>query len=443
VWRGTIAPTGVAPVALHSAQADALKIFERGDLPRWARVRRRLYSQEIGDVAAEVAQAFRDTAVDGAIRPGTRVAIGGGSRGIDRYAEVVAAVVAEVRRRGGRPFIFPAMGSHGGATAEGQAAVLAHYGVTGAAMGAPVRASMATVHLGEAEGDVPVHFDRIAATEADLIIPVNRVKPHTDFHGEIESGLMKMIAIGMGKQKGADTFHSRGFDEFARLIPAVARFSLSRLPIGFGVALVENGLGRLARIEAISAARIEARERELLALARQWMARLPGREVDVLVIDRLGKDISGIGADSNVINRYYTGTLAVPPRIQRIIVRGLTEATEGNASGLGQADIALRRAVDAMDPLATYMNCITAKTPEGARIPLTVDTDRQALAVALACCVRIAPERARIMRIEDTKHLETMRVSEPLLEELAGEEGVEPLESPQAMAFDHAGMFID
>lgn len=420
-----------------------LEIFERGALPRWSRIRQHLYSAEVPDVAAAVAEAFAQPECEATVRPGMRVAIGGGSRGIDRYAEVVAAVVAEVRRRGAQPFVFPAMGSHGGATAEGQTEVLAHYGVTEARIGAPVRASMDTVRMGEVEDGVPVYFDRIAATEADLIIPVNRVKPHTDFHGEIESGLMKMIAIGMGKQKGADTFHSRGFDHFHTLIPAVARFSLSRLPIGLGVALVENGLGRLARVEVVPAARIEARERELLALAREWMARLPGQRIDVLLIDGLGKDISGIGADTNVTNRYYTGVLPYAPRIQRLVVRGLTEATEGNASGLGLADIVLRRAADRVDQLATYMNCITAKTPEGARIPLTVDTDRQALFIALACCVQVSPDSARIVRIEDTKHLETLWVSEPLLADLAPAGGFTALETPHPIAFDARGMLAE
>ena len=420
-----------------------LEIFDRGELPRWARVRQRLYDQELGDVAAAVAAAFADPAVDAAVRPGARVAIGAGSRGIDRYAQVVAAVVAEVRRRGGQPFIFPAMGSHGGATADGQREVLTQYGVSEAGVGAPVRASMDTVRLGEVLGGVPVYCDRLAATEADVIVPVNRVKPHTDFHGEIESGLFKMIAIGMGKQKGADTFHAEGFDRFPQLIPAVARHSLAQLPIAFGVALVENGLGRLALVEAVPAARMEQREKELLARARAWMARLPGERIDVLVLDRLGKDISGIGADSNVINRYYTGPLPLPPAIQRIVVRDLTDATEGNASGLGQADVALRRAVARIDPLVTYMNCITAKTPEGARQPLAVENDRQALFVALACCVRTVPERAAIVRGLDTKHLDTLLVSEPLLPALLQGGRVTLLEDPRPIAFDRDGMFVD
>ncbi len=420
-----------------------LEIFERGVLPRWVQVRQRLYAGEVADVAAAVAQAFSDPEVDQAVRPGSRVAIGAGSRGIDRYAEVIAAVVAEVRRRGGDPFIFPAMGSHGGATAAGQREVLAQYGITEERMGAPVRSSMETVELGSVAGGVPVYCDRLAATEADVIVPVNRIKPHTDFHGEIESGLFKMIAIGMGKQKGADTFHAEGFDRFPSLIPAVARHTLSRLPIAFGIALVENGLGRLALIEAVPAGRMEGRERELLVRARGWMARLPGERIDVLVLDRLGKDISGIGADSNVINRYYTGPLPLRPAIQRIVVRDLTDATEGNASGLGQADVVLARAVARIDPEITYMNCITAKTPEGARVPLTVRNDRQALFIALACCVRTVPEQAAIVRAADTKHLEQLWISEPLLQRLAPDTDLIPLGEPCPIRFDADGMFLD
>ena len=417
-----------------------LEIFERGELPRWARVRQHLYEQEVQDVASAVAATFERVAE--AVRPGMRVAVGAGSRGIDRYAQVVRAVCIELRRRGADPFVVPAMGSHGGATAKGQAEVLAHYGVTEPAVGAPIRSSMETVKLGEVEPGVSVYLDRLAS-EADLIIPINRVKPHTDFHGPNESGLMKMIAIGLGKQRGADTFHHEGFDRFAALIPAVARMTMARKPVLFGIALVENGLGRLAVVEAVPAALIESREHELLELARAWMPRLPGPRIDVLILDRLGKDISGIGADSNVINRYYTGVLPFPPSIQRIIVRDLTDDTEGNASGLGQADVALRHAVQRVDPLTTYMNCVTAKTPEGARLPLTVENDRQALYVALACCVRVSTQEAAIVRVADTKHLDTLLISEPYLEHVLQEGRATLLDDPRPMTFDAAGMFAE
>lgn len=424
--------------------AVGLEIFERGRLPRWLPIRQRLNTEEITDVAAHVAQVMRSNLVAKSIQPGSRVALAVGSRGIDRIAEVVAATVRELRRMGADPFIVPAMGSHGGATPQGQKDVLAQLGVTEEAMGAPIRSSMDTVRLGEVEGDVPVYFDRIAATEADVIIPINRVKPHTDFHAPVESGLMKMIAIGLGKQKGADTFHSRGFHSFHTLIPAVARFSMEQLNIPFGLALVENGLSRLALVEAVPAAGMYEREQVLVQKAREWLPRLPGRALDVLIIDKIGKDISGIGADTNVVNRYYDGKLPFEPSIQRIIIRDLTDDTEGNASGLGLGDVALRRAVDRMDPLKTYMNCITAKTPEGARIPLTVENDRQALFIAIACCLQVTPETARVARIEDTKHLETLWVSEPWWEaELKELNHLSPLAEPQEIRFTSDGMLID
>src|SRR3712207_4442221 len=421
-----------------------LEIFERGALPRWAPVRQFLDATEIGDVRAAIAAEFRRPGIGDRLRPGQRVAVTAGSRGIDRIDEVVRAVVDEVRLLGAEPFIVPAMGSHGGATAEGQLELIAHYGVTEETMGCPILSSMDTVHLGEVEGHVPVWFDR-NAFEADAVIPVGRVKPHTDFRGPVESGLMKMIAIGLGKQKGADFFHGQGLAEFHHLIPAVAGFSLARINIPFGLALVENGYGRLSLVEAVPAARIWEREQELLRLARERMGRLPGERIDVLLVDFIGKDISGDGADPNVLNRDIAGVLPpteepLLPRVQRLIVRDLTEETEGNATGIGMADVVLRRAVEKMDPVATYMNLITAKAPQGARIPLTVETDRQALYVAIACCLKTTTETARIARIRDTKHVEELWASEPLLPELLASGRVEVMGEPRLIAFDAVGM---
>ena len=231
----------------------ALEIFERGKLPRWVRVRQNLVTATIDDVAAAVASEFARPEIRETIQPGQRVALTGGSRGIDRIDLVLKAAAYEIKQLGAEPFIVPAMGSHGGATAEGQLEVLAHYGVTEEAMGCPIRSNMDTVLLGHVEGGVPVWFDKTAYSEADITIPINRVKPHTDFHGPIESGLMKLLAIGLGKQKGADTFHGRSFAEFPTLIPAVGRFTLQHVPIPFGLALVEDGHSRLSLVEAVPA----------------------------------------------------------------------------------------------------------------------------------------------------------------------------------------------
>ncbi|MGE3797183.1 MAG: lactate racemase domain-containing protein, partial [Thermomicrobiales bacterium] len=247
---------------------DGLNVFVRGTLPRWRLVRQELNSEEIADIPAAMAEQFSKPGIGDTISPGARVAITCGSRGIHRIADITRAIVDQVRAHGGNPFIVPAMGSHGGATAEGQRALIAHYGVTEAAMGCPILSSMETVQLGTVEGNVPVHFDK-NAYEADVVIPVGRIKPHTDFHGPIESGLMKMIAIGLGKQKGADVFHSHGFPEFHRLIPAVGRFSISHVNMTFGVGIVENGHSHVSLIEAIPGSRIHEREIELLKIARE------------------------------------------------------------------------------------------------------------------------------------------------------------------------------
>ena len=405
------------PPPFADREADPLAVFRHDRLPSWALVRHRMDPAEIEDI---------DAAVNGALEPvadrlpsGQRACLALGSRGIDRIAEVARAMVGTLRARGLEVFAVPAMGSHGGATAEGQLAVLASLGIREETIGCEIRSSMETVQVGEVEHGVPVFVDRHAIDDADLVIPINRVKPHTDFSGPVESGLLKMIAIGLGKQRGADTFHGEGFATFARLIPAVAAVTLERIPIPFGLALLENGHARIRRIEAVPAATMFEREQELLVEADRYLARLPVAALDVLVLDRIGKDVSGLGMDSNVVGRYYTGPTGRGPAIQRIVVRDLTDETEGNAVGIGMADVVLRRAAERMETARTYMNCITAKTPEGARIALTVDTDRQALDVAIACCLKVHAETARIVRLLDTKNLEWFYATEPLLAELA------------------------
>ena len=422
-----------------------LEIFERGDLPRWAPLRQQLDATEVPDIAAAVAAEFARSGIGGAIRPGQRVALTAGSRGIDRIDEVVKAAVSEVRRLGAEPFIVPAMGSHGGATAEGQRELISHYGITEATMGCPILSSMETVLLGNVRADVPVYFDR-NAFEADAVIPIGRVKPHTDFRGPVESGLMKMIAIGLGKQFGAEFFHAQGMHEFGWLIPLVAQFSLSKVNIPFGIAVIENGYGLLSDIEAVPGDQIWEREQELLVIARQRLGRLPGERIDVLIVDRIGKDISGDGADPNVINRDVVGMIVrsgeVPlPTIQRVIFRDLTDDTEGNATGIGLADVVLAQAVAKIDPVKTYMNTITAKAPEGARVPLTASNDRQALYFALASCLKTVPETARIARIADTKHVEDLWASEPLIPELLDSGRVEQVGDLEPIRFDATGMF--
>ena len=429
-----------SPVPPPVSGGEPLAVFRHDRLPSWALVRQRMDPAELDDVDAAVG-AQVDSVAD--LLPASgRVCLAVGSRGIDRIAEVARATVATLRARGLDVFAIPAMGSHGGATASGQLAVLESLGMTEASIGCEIRSSMDTIQIGEVEG-VPVFVDRHAIEDADLVIPINRVKVHTDFSGPVESGLLKMIAIGLGKQRGADTFHGEGFAVFDRLIPAVAAFTLEHVPIPFGLALLENGLARLRHIEAVPAASMFEREQALLREADALMGRLPVEALDVLVIDRIGKDVSGLGMDSNVVGRYYVGPTGRPPSIQRIVVRDLTDETEGNAVGIGMADVVLRRATERMDVDKTYMNCITAKTPEGARVALTVDTDRQALDVAIACCLRVHAETARIIRIADTKHLEWFYASEATLADLLATGTCEVAGAVAPIGLDADGQFTD
>jgi len=423
---------------------DGLNALVRGTLPRWQPVRQQLNTQEVGDIVAAVAAEFAKPGIGDSISPGSRVAITCGSRGIHRIAEVTKAVVDEVKLRGAEPFIVPAMGSHGGATAEGQRELIAHYGVTQEAMGCPVRSSMETVLLGHVEGHVPVYFDK-NAFEADAVIPVNRIKPHTDFHGPIESGLLKMIAIGLGKQAGADAFHGRGLPEFHRLIPAVGLFTLGVVNVPFGVGLVENGHSHLSLVEAIPGGRIHQRERDLLEIARERMGRLPGERIDVLIVDQIGKDISGDGADPNVINRDLSGELlksgTLPkPEVHRVIFRDLTPGTEGNATGVGLGDFVLKQLADKIDPVLTYMNVVTSKYPAGGRLPMVIEDDRQAIFLAIASAMHTTTESARIARIRNTKDVEELWISETLVPEMMATGRVEPRGELQPIAFDENGM---
>lgn len=430
------------------ASLDGLSIFERGVLPRWVKVRQRLDSTEVDDIAGAIAAEFAKPGIGDSIKDGMTVALTSGSRGIHAIDQITRACADEVKKRGATPFIVPAMGSHGGATVEGQLSILAHYNVTEAAMGCEIRASMDTVHLGDVAETVPVYFDRIAFEQADAVIPIGRVKPHTDFVGPVESGLMKMLAIGLGKQKGAEYFHARGFKHFDQLIPAVATFTLSKVNIPFGIATVENGYSHCSLLEAVPAVEMWDREQALLAIARERLGRLPGIELDVLIVDEIGKDVSGDGADPNVINRDVVGVvdrqgLGFKPTIQRIIFRDLTPDTEGNATGVGMAEVVLKRLVDKIDPVKTYMNMITAKGPEGARIPMTVESDRQALYIALACCLDTKVEEARIARIRSTKYVEDLWVSEPFLAQVLASDRVEVINEPGPMLFDSNGIFLE
>ncbi|MBI2525585.1 MAG: [Fe-S]-binding protein [Candidatus Rokubacteria bacterium] len=409
--------------------------------PRMVRVRQTFPRPRLADIPGGVRAALAAARLP--IKPGDTVAVGAGSRGIANIDVIVKATVNFLRDLGARPFIFPAMGSHGGATPEGQREVLAHYGITEGAMGCEIRATMEVVQVGEALG-MPVWLDRIAS-EAGWIGLVNRVKPHTDFKGSIESGLFKMMTIGLGKWQGATQYHRANVTHgYETVISAVGREMLARARIGFGLGIVENGYDETARVEAFNAAELEAGERRLLKDARDWMARLPFSPIDVLVVEAIGKNISGAGMDTNVIGRPSNPHEPFPadPKILWIVALDLTEESGGNATGIGNADFTTRRLRDKVDWKKTAINCLTACAPNGAKLPLVFDSDREAVESALDCIGLTRPEQARVIRVTNTLVLGEIDCSEAFLPEIAARSDLEVIGPPRALPFDAGGQIV-
>jgi Lactate racemase N-terminal domain len=380
-------------------------------LPKWRRVAQRIEAPRLESISEAVAREMRK--LDGRVRPGMSVAIGVGSRGVARLAEIVRAAVAELQRRGARPFIVPAMGSHGGATPEGQLEVLKGYGVSPEALDVPFDASMETVPLGTTATGLPLHWSR-AALRADAVLPINRVKPHTDFHGEVESGLSKMLAIGFGKQKGAATVHLRGFDTFHDVVPEAARLVFEKVNVLAGIASVENALEDVAHLEVVPGDQIARREPELVRMSRSLMGRIPFENLEVLVVDYLGKDVSGMGMDPNVTGRYAVRHLVDPRNPKKLAVLRLTERTHGNACGLGVADVTTRAVVENVDYQKTWTNVVASTELTNGKTPIWVPDDRSAIALAIATCPRVDRMAPRLVRIESTLHLQELWVAEAL-----------------------------
>jgi hypothetical protein len=414
---------------------EELEEILRGvELPRVALVEQQIETPPaLGDLREGVREALRSVEL-----PAGRVAIGVGSRGVARIGPIVAALVEALKEAGAEPFVVPAMGSHGASTAEGQARVLAHLGVSEDEVGCPVRATMETVEIGETPAGVSVYMDR-NAYEADSVIVVNRVKPHTAFRGTVESGPTKMLAIGLGKQRGAHSIHSAGWEEIHRTIPEAARLAVGTGKVAFGLATVENAHEEPCRVVAIPAADLEAGEAALLEEAKRNLARLPFDDMDVLVVDEIGKNVSGDGADPNVTGRYATTAASGGPEVQRMVYLGLTEETGGNANGLGMADVVTERLVAAMDRPSTYMNALTSTTPPPVKIPMTMPTDELAIAAALTMCAGVKPAEARLVRIRNTLRLGQMWVSEALLGEVEEDERLTVIEDPRPIRFGENG----
>lgn len=411
------------------------KALAQVEFPRIVKVRQHFDPAHIPHVPTAVREGVSELKGYRRIRPGQRIAITAGSRGVDRMPEVLRTVVDMVKERGAHPFLIPAMGSHGGATAEGQRNMLSGLGITEEAMGAPILASMEVELIAHISDGRPVYVDRFAH-EADGIIVVNRVKNHTGFRGDYESGLMKMMTIGLGKQYGARNYHSTGFKYMARTIAEVGSTVLEREKILFGVGVIENGHGRLAKISCLEPEEIPVVEKELLKIAHAYLPRPFFDRADVLVVQEMGKDISGTGMDSNVIGRYNNEYVSSPEICYtRLVVLDLTEHTNGNGNGMGFADYMTRRMFQKLDLEQTYPNVITSAHPMTVRIPMIIETDRLAIAAAIKACLVPEGQPPKVGFIQNTKDLDTVYISESLLEEAEACPHVEPVGSPFPIPF--------
>jgi len=375
-----------------------------------------------------------------------RVAVAVGSRGITRLEEIVRAVVDELKQAGANPFIVPAMGSHGGATAEGQVELLGEYGISEANLGVPLNPSMETRLIGTTEDNMPVRFSA-AALDADGIVVVNRVKPHTDFKGTLGSGLLKMMVVGLGKREGASAFHrASNRIGFEHMIRTVSRVILDQAPILLGVALLEDHAHQPARIEVLAPDQFVSGEERLFQEAARLMPRLPFPGADILIIDRMGKNISGSGMDPNVIGRSVHGYSSLlkdrdadKPAIRRLFVRELTRESHGNGTGIGMADFTTTRLVNSIDLGITTLNTLTAMTVQGVKIPIHFDTDRDVLDQALDTLAMEDTRQARILHIQDTLTLEHLAASEAYREEIEADERLEITGPPFELSFDDKG----
>jgi hypothetical protein len=369
----------------------------------------------LDSVSAAVVAEFRKPEVRNKIKPGMTIAVGVGSRGVNNIAECAKAVIAEIKSLGAEPFVFPAMGSHGGATAEGQKEVLDGYGVTEEFVGCPIRSSMDVVEIGKADDGMPVYMDKHAA-DADAVALICRIKPHTNFRAPIESGIVKMLTIGMGKIIGATTLHTYGMDMFGELLPKTAQIIMAKKKFLFGVAMVENAADETAVVEVVPQEQVLEREPALQAKAKELMPRLQFDEIDVLVVEKIGKNISGSGMDPNITGRNCRFVeWDMKPFVKKIAVLGLTPETHGNATGLGAADVITMNLYKEVDIGKTYANIITSTYLDGGAIPIIMNTDQEAIQLAVKTVVRVKPEDTKVVRIATTLDVVDIHVSEPML----------------------------
>jgi len=386
------------------------------ELPQMHRVTQTFDNHALDDIPAAVSAELRSPVVQATIKSGETIAVGVGSRGVANIEPAVKTLIAELKAMGAKPFIFPAMGSHGGATAEGQIGVLANYGITEEKVGAPIRATMETVVVTHMDDGTPLYMDKYAH-EADGVVLINRIKPHSTFRGRIESGVIKMLIIGMGKIDGASNMHvEHGMERFPEVLPAAAEALLPHISFRFGLGMMEDAYDKTGKVEALTAQNLLTREEELLEIAKSWMPRLYFDEIDVIVLEQMGKEISGAGFDPNIVGRNCRGVTGFgKPHVEKIVVLDLSEQTHGNATGIGLADVITQKLYDGIDFPITYANVIASAYLDGGLIPIPMPDEHSAIALAVKTVPAVKPRDCRIVRMLDTLHVGDIQVSDALL----------------------------
>lgn len=418
------------------------KMLQDVKIPKMIKIQQHFSNDEIIDIEGAVVTELRNPRIANRVKKGMRIAVGVGSRGVAQISRIVRSTIDELKRRGADPFIVPAMGSHGGATAEGQINVLANLGVTETSAGCPICSSMEVIDLGVMDNGLPILIDK-NAFEADGIIVINRIKAHNGFSGPNESGLVKMITIGLGKQKGAESCHTLGWGSMAEFIVDMARIKLEKLPFLFGIGTVENAYDHVRKIAAIPAENIIEEERVLLLEAKQSMPRLLLKPMDVLIVDMIGKEFSGGGMDPYTTGRAATPYISVGPEPGRLAILDVSEQSHGNCSGMGLADFSTRRLFHKINFEYTYANNITSTTLVSGKIPLIMDNDRLAVQGSIKTCNILDTTQVRMVRIPNSLHVEKIYISENMLEEANQHPDITVLGEAEEIGFDEQGNILN
>ncbi|ADQ06241.1 conserved hypothetical protein [Caldicellulosiruptor hydrothermalis 108] len=427
-------------MAIIGDYTEIIKMLNEVKLPKFVKVRQVFEAPVINNISEVLINELNKEKIKKMLKPKMKIALAVGSRGIANLASIVKTTVDFLKSCDTEPFIIPAMGSHGGATAEGQKRVLAEYGITEQTIGVPIKSSMEVEQIGTVDG-TPVYVDKFALS-ADGVILINRIKPHTAFRGIIESGLIKMSVIGLGKQKGAESCHQLSMKDFDKRLIEMSKVIFSKVKILFGIAIIENAYDQTAEIHAIPSSEILEVEPKLLIKAKSLMPKILFNPLDILIVDELGKDISGDGMDPNVTGRFSTRYAKGDLEVERIVVLRLTEKTEGNANGIGAADITTLKVFENMNMAKTYINAITAAFPPTVRIPMVMPNDEYAIKCAAKTSYCLDYEKLRIVRIKNTLQVGEIYISESLLPEARKNPQIEILSEPEPLKFDEEGNLI-